>query len=676
MFLVRHERFLPDSRTIDVPERAPLTGVVARLAPARRLEGRVRGPDGDAPPAGTVVRWVPGNAAALYGGDIDNAWLFASFVATGPGGAFSIPLPADGRSLLLRASAAGFTQHADERVLVPSGGTPELVELSLEPAHTLTLRVSGADDRAPLAGALVEQRGRPGMMERRIVLGTTDAAGEYRVEGLRDGPVSLRISAPGRLREDIDVKVSGSLTFEVRLQPATILAGIVRDTAGEPIANGLVSANQPAEDGVPGSWSDFTDDAGRFRIEGVPVAGMLRVFAQGDAARDRDVRPAAVLDIQPGSEDLVIELERGLSIRGRVVDPDGRGVLWARVRAIPAVGDRPAAVHADADGRFAVRGLQAGPVVLEIVPRRQISPDVGVEVGHLMDARVEGVAAGAQDVEVQLVTGASIEGTVSTAAGAGVAGLWLRAEPLGDVEGARRTPPGAMARDDGTFRIAGLIDGSYRLVGVRSNWPESPEVLALAGGERVVAGSKAVRLVLDEGGLIAGRLLDAAGAPVVGAAVRAIGADGLVRFAEPTDEGGAFLVSGLASGAAYTLNARLPGSYLPTSQEDVRAGATGVELQLDPGRGLTALVRAADGKPLVETRIRLTPVDGGIRDSLETTTDAEGRFEIAGLREVAYRIEELLPRWIDGRMTRPLGQVSSTATSVELTGEDTTQDER
>src|SRR5690606_6472368 len=163
------------------------------------------------------------------------------------------------------------------------------------------------------------------------------------------------------------------------------LAGVVRDEAGEPIANVVVAA------GLIDRWSNDrtrTGDDGRFRFEHLEL-GKYRVTAEIDwynqmrapGTTDDDVQ-GEVVEVTQGDTaevELVVERRSG-TIRGRVLDGDGGPVGDAFVDAVrmsdsAAVGasgsrmtirwswDRQP-VLSDHDGSFVLRDLADGQYLI------------------------------------------------------------------------------------------------------------------------------------------------------------------------------------------------------------------------------------------------------------------------------------------------------------------------
>ena len=63
----------------------------------------------------------------------------------------------------------------------------------------------------------------------------------------------------------------------------------------------------------------MSDAEGRFAVETEPGEGKLRIMAEGFAPDERTLSV-----VEPGLDDLRVEMSRGLEIAGRVVDAAGR----------------------------------------------------------------------------------------------------------------------------------------------------------------------------------------------------------------------------------------------------------------------------------------------------------------------------------------------------------------
>jgi hypothetical protein len=141
----------------------------------------------------------------------------------------------------------------------------------------------------------------------------------------------------------------------VKLAYDRALTVIVEDSTGVPVPDveiGVYEYN-PSK-----SWKVKTDADGRARFEGLANHEVLLNFAERDTSPPQhalDVAPQRAL-VTPDGQEFVVKWRAGAAIRGRVVDPRGRGVADGFIQVATPDGTYIAS-HTDADGRFRTYGL-------------------------------------------------------------------------------------------------------------------------------------------------------------------------------------------------------------------------------------------------------------------------------------------------------------------------------
>lgn len=174
------------------------TPVRIQLVEARRLAGRVVGPDGQ-PVAGARVALVETASGLLLGGGFSKGSKGSSQDETGADGRFVLDRLPSGK-IGIEVRAIGF-RNRRVPVRIPEDGEAEPVEISLEPGPYLEGRV--LDSRGRLVrDAMVRAEGTLQATGTFSFGGTrTDAEGRYRIGGLEPGPhtvtVQLAVGDPG-----------------------------------------------------------------------------------------------------------------------------------------------------------------------------------------------------------------------------------------------------------------------------------------------------------------------------------------------------------------------------------------------------------------------------------------------------------------------------------------------
>jgi protocatechuate 3,4-dioxygenase beta subunit len=167
-------------------------------------------------------------------------------------------------------------------------------------------------------------------------------------------------------------------------------------------------------------------------------------------------------DLKPGMEPVTITLERGVTVTGRVLDPDGKPVAGATVA--PALtgtgnsltGDTRFSVETDKDGRFSVLLPASGARDYNLVAHdgkfqqwrtwaNGVLPPFRTKPGQVIE-----------NVELQLTRPATVRGRVTDVNGKPVAGREVRASAADRWENRYYDPT-----------VTTVADGSYELKFVR-----------------------------------------------------------------------------------------------------------------------------------------------------------------------------------------------------------------
>lgn len=618
---------------------------------------------------------------------------------TDASGAFEIlGLPA-GRVFLDARSAALFVR-TPRSVRLATGEIREGIELLGQPGggvHGIVLEPSGE----PAADAVVGVR--PGLnstlaqlTQRRVrwLEARTDALGHFEILGVPPGPgYVVSASHPSMALEEVPgivVRAGEVAEVEVRGRPGAVLAGVVVDPTGQPVAgasigavylnlsSALLSADGRAE-------PVRTDERGQFRLTRV-ASGRVALAAEIAGAAPSEVLELAVA---PGVtyDGLELRLGVGLALRGEVVDDGGAPVSGARVM-LRSVGEllrprdpdavkgalsvRNLEVRSAVDGTFALAGLTQGRWLLQ-----------AIKTGHATAVH-SGVRPGDEPLRIEMPRAATVRGHVVRTDGTPVERLSVQVEArseLGD-ELRRRLPWGPRAplvrstvqwlpagtefteldfQDDfeeirapnGDFEIAGVPPGPVRLrVWVPGFAPLDDRDLELAPGET----SDLLQLVVQAGATISGTVIDeVSGAPVADAQVtahraRARGAGPFAwdveledfdflalstntgRRSTLTDRDGRFSLTGIGPGD-YRVVARHP-DLAKSAGEDVPVQLDGpppseLVLRIGPGGAVEGRVTGASRLPLADAMVVALSMSAGAFKS--ATTDGGGEYRIEGL---------------------------------------------
>jgi len=342
---------------------------------------------------------------------------------------------------------------------------------------------NGADDRSRPSGSLVGRAlfwdGRPIFCYERDVAALDDADRASRSDRRAapiDGPHDLADTAEAEPDEE-----------EMAVEHAALHGRVTDLATGAPVETFdvvlLEESNLP-DPSFP-MHRAFTDAEGRFAWPGVDP-GRYRVQVGADGYAPWYVLGHAVGasgdDESPGLE---IALDRGLTVRGRVVDADGAPIVGAEVLSehdaafgvlplgivgpIPEIGGR---TLTRADGRFELSGLSTGQPEHSL---RASHPERGAGWARVDSSESDSDPSSTLgEVEIVVARAGSIAGRVAADDGTAKVGSRIIASYVGHVEPCLSF--GADLTDaEGRYRIDGLPPGSYALIHAGPDTSRGPE---------------------------------------------------------------------------------------------------------------------------------------------------------------------------------------------------------
>ena len=640
---VRAEGFAPAEQLVtDLEARRTKTGMRIALDRGRTVIGVVVDEEGSS------VRDVTIELKKAASGRGMGMMMMMDGGANGAG--FSADSDDDGRFEIrgvplgkfdLEAARPGFAKAKQDGIEIEAGDEPlDLGELTLVPGERFQGIVVDRDQQ-PVEGVkvFVSESGPMRMM----LLGPGDApedplpdavtgpGGWFVIEDLTPGAsYNLSLRRRGFVSGSVSAaKVPQTEPEEVVMEAASDIGGFVLDPEKEPIAGAQVNMRRSRTMEMGGSvmkmimMESATSDAeGRFVFEDQePGRVSLSAVASGwqEAKLDN-------IDVPKGEDLLDIELPliAGAIVEGRVLTPDGRPAIGATVRSagessegmMPRMGGAPT----DGDGIYRLEGLKPGELSIEA------THDEYPRVVKDME-----VKEGINSLDLQLEGGHEVTGQVFSENGDPIGTAVVRLNPAGRMWGG----PETRTKGDGTFSLAGVSDGDYRL------WADAEGYAATDGEQEVKVASEPVHgleVRLSRGGAISGRI---SGIPPEDYSD--------VRVSAQGPSFGGFDGRSLDREGGYRLENLLPGDYvvsarMASSGRQARGQVTlepgqpeaGVDLQF--GDGITLSGRAVQGDtPLAGATIRAEGLD--VQHSGWNQTDQQGRFEIEGLEAGRYRVQ-------------------------------------
>ena len=583
---------------------------------------------------------LQGESAAVFLERVRSDEVPASAFRRAPvdaGGSAELPLPdnlvepvllVDGRYLYLERPfelEAGATSIR----LQPELGSLVQVELVSAPGDTPSgsLRLMGGDMRG----------GRGGFSSREQPLRDPSALEFRAVDSNLSWSIQPRFDAHhGDMRMGLELEPGRALRVELPVLLGARVAGVVVDETGSPVAGAAVSI----DDGMPwgrmfGAGRETTSaEDGRFEMRGVSP-GLMRVAAELEGHIDARTEELEFVD-GGAFTDVRLELSRGLTIAGVVLDPESQAASGAEVVVERLVRQnwggfggtsrlqRAGRASADAEGRFAISGLEEGSYTV----RASLEDELAQTSARAMLERVE---AGGPEVALDLMAPLGFEGVVLDDLGEPVTAFRLRVE---SVEDGGPTERQAFENEEGRFRFARVGPGSWEVRAEAAGYiqPEPVELALPDGGGELT-------LTLLRTASVSGVVLDSTGAPVAGASVR--GGDGSSssfgggppwgRDRGPraeTDAEGRFALDDLQ-----------PGSFELHAQAEGWADSEALRMELIPGQVREELVLALrvggriegqvltpEGDPIAGQRVTWGDNAMGFGSRGDTTSNATGNF--------------------------------------------------
>jgi hypothetical protein len=512
-------------------EQQPITAspvaVVARGASAiaPRIRGLVVSAKNE-PVPGATVRMV-GPISAIAESNNFGEFLFEP----SPEGAY-----------FLDAEAGG---AAASPVLVHFTSQTGLVVLNLSNAAQLRVTVVSVIDGLPIHDATVEIRATPTYNETLLKSGLTNGKGEYLVRGLAPGGYGIGAQAKGfrSLAKPLPPQAGLSWEITLALAPGNEVRGTVLDEAGRGVAGAVVRpypSDRFFESRLSRQVTTFdtvSDKSGSFVYPAVE-SGTFRLNVTHS-----DFLPGwsdvFTMDGTPKSG-LIIKIEKGASVEGRVVKADGstsaRAVIRVNAVAQEVRGAGVRELIADDAGTFRLSGLPRARVHVVASDGSSCSENVAIDLD----------GGDVRNLEIRLQLDGMITGVVTNRFGAAIKNAQVVC--IGMPRGAVGTRPVFPETTDahGRFTCSALASGQHFITATRPypNNNQSPAQRSVSTS--VMTGVRDVRLILPDDGTIVGRV--------------SISGQTLSQFSIALDSGAAPQMFNSTDGS-FSLDGLAPGSY-------------------------------------------------------------------------------------------------------------------
>jgi Carboxypeptidase regulatory-like domain/PDZ domain len=593
--------------------RARASQMVVVVAGARRLDLEL------GPEHGLDVEVKDEQGAPMIGAELEvrGSDPFPVGGRTGADGRVHVGRLGDGPYTVI-ARAAGFEEVTRRRV---PEGQPLVVVLSKQGA--LDVEVV-AEDGTPAPSSRVFL-GSPGLGSVRVT--ETDKAGKVHISGLDSGSYALRAVNGTRVSPiELGLSLAKGEEHSVKLVlgPGKMVTAHVVDAAtDEDVRDARVTL---AENGLSPFPNDgITDKHGRV-VLGPIARGPATLSARADGFVPK---PAVAVDEDAPAE-VKVALARGGVLIGKISDARGYAVDGATIRVIGTDLD---GMPIDEDpSRWSFREAHfvaqlKGPSPLVPAGELGVMPGPVPAIPH---GPAVGLSFGGGSTAV-----ASTTTMTTTATG----------EPW-------------VSGRDGMFRASPVTPGRVRVLVHHPQFVDATSDVVLLESNKEAR----VDVVLQRGGSLEGRVVDARGRAVSGAHVTALATHGTLEHMARSGTDGSFAFAALPE-AVTVLVARDEDATTIVARVEVaipEAGSKTIEIVLpEPRPSLPVKVTDHRGNTLEAAQVSAVSLDPGETLRVTAFTDARGRAELAGAKGIAARVEVRSP----GHAARI---VSTTAETPEL----------
>ena len=308
-------------------------------------------------------------------------------------------------------------------------------------------------------------------------------------------------------------------------------------------------------------------------------------------------------------------------VEGRVLGPDSRPVPGAEVGVLEAETSPFGGslisfevARTDGDGRYALDGVALGP--------RTLKAEADGYGRAVRDLEVE---EGANAADFTLERGFEVSGRVIDEAGAGIATSQLLL-----VAGIGSGMLTATSGPDGSFRFAGVQEGTFRLSARKTGYATPQPTTVTVSGSSVGG----LEVKLTAGGVITGRLngLEFSQLSRVRVQLSRMYKQGQV------DADGNYRIDNVPPGE-WQVSATVPDTPLHAEGEvTLEPGMAEAKLDLQFGKGFTLTgVLLKNGAPFPGVSLELTRT--GTIDQRQASSDHQGVFRFGDLEAGSYELE-------------------------------------
>lgn len=639
-----------EASTSSRPSRFRVGPALTDRSPATALEAESRaasqpsGPENAAPPPGTVRgRVVDRGGIALNHATVTvvlhtppgerNYALVSDYRETAKvdgEGKFSFAVPGGG-VYRFTAEAEGFAPALKEGVRPGDD-----IELVADVGATLEVRATDKIGGKAVEGVLVVFRAPKFAVLRRA---KTPADGVVKFVDLPAGVGTVTAEHDEfvpRLNVEQKLEVGENAVFALELDPGKSIKGQVLSADEQrPIEGAVVTVRKKTV---------ATDAGGRFLVKGLaPEPHEIRTASEGFLANERSVNLAG----SRAQAECEIFLDRGATVRGRVVNEQGESVVDAELKLFESWGGgeetsmwedwslRHLKAKTGQDGSFKISG---------IAPQPWSQRTLRVRHPLYADAFERGIKLAKKDdeifVAITLRAGGAISGRVTDDQNRPLAGARVELRARNTYEGYQETENElgeqtwketnltvAGSDAEGAFAFANLSEGRYELRVEAKGWSTGYRGdLKLSKGGRL----EGLQITLEKGEPLKGYVVDGEEKPLAGANVHVSTKNGNASAVSGAD--GTFQIDTIPKGP-YDVSASAVGFASTNLRKQMPEGDRGLRIVIKK-QGLIRgkVVDVATKKPVVGAWLELQKEEPRWGNSMRTwawaESDKQGEFKL------------------------------------------------